>query len=86
MFVQSERDGRSVGTLDLRLDSTRQACKWSMLAPDRAVNTDSGTVVFEPHELGMLTIHFKDSREIDELIDVLDKFRKQVCHGIGHWE
>lgn len=87
MFVISEYDGRSVGKLNMFLESTRQACDWMMLAPDRASFTNNGTLtVLEPHELGAVTIHFKDSREIDELIDVLDKFRKQVCHGIGHWE
>ena len=87
MEVFSERNGRSVRKLNMYLDSTRQACNWMMLAPDRASFTNNGTItVLEPHELGMVTIHFKDSREIDELIEALDKFRRQVCHGIGHWE
>lgn len=87
MNVYSNRSDHHVGKLELRLNSTKQAHRWMMLAPERYAFTNNGTgTVLEPHELGEVTIYFKDSREIDELIDVLDSFRRKVCAGIGHWE
>lgn len=87
MVVLTEREGKHVGTLTLRSNSTMQCLKYIMLAPENVYDTVNGTkTVLEFHELGAVTIDFKDSREIEELIAALIKFKDDVYNGIGRWK
>lgn len=86
MKVFSEREDRNIATINLKIKSIDRCMALSVLAPDRTCTTLNGElVVFEPHEMGAVTINFNDSREIDELIAALVRFREGVIGEIGYW-
>ena len=87
MIVKNVHNGRGVGYLKLYNHSTAQGLSYQLLVPERMVDTTNGSVEkLNNWELGLLEIRFRDSREIDEFITVLEQFKRQIQAGLGKWE
>lgn len=80
MRIVSEDDNEHVTKLTLRLKSAETAL--SLYTEPFAVDRDGEDRLSRPNST---TIVFKDSREIDSLIDALQKFRDRNVRYIGDW-
>ena len=90
MRVDKERvmPGAAVGRLKFYLHSTGQALSYNLLLPERMMEcTHEGIKTkLMDLELDTIRIDFRDSMELDELINVLTTFRDQAKAGLGRWE
>lgn len=90
MRVDKERvtPGVGVGRLKFYLHSTRQGLTYNLLLPERMMETSHEGIKTKlmDHELDTIRIEFRDSKELDELITVLTRFRDQAKAGLGRWE
>ena len=80
MKVVSINNNEHVTKLTLRLKSAETAL--SLYTEPFAVDRDGDGDLSRPNSA---TIVFKDSREIDSLIDALQKFRDRNVRYIGDW-
>ena len=80
MRIISEDSNEHVTKLTLQLKSAETAL--SLYTEPLAVDRDREGYLSRPNSA---TIVFKDSREIDSLIDALQKFRDRNVRYIGVW-
>ena len=80
MRIISEDNNEHVTNLTLQLKSAETAL--SLYTEPFAVDRDREDYLSRPNSA---TIVFKDSREIDSLIDALQKFRDRNVRYIGDW-
>lgn len=88
MRINTERTTAGVGRLKMYLRSTGQGLTYTLLLPERMMETPQPGIKtkLNDHELNKVYIEFQDSRELNELITVLTSFRDQVEAGLGRWE
>lgn len=79
MFIESKKPNDSINVLEFRLYSADAKFR-CYIQPEPY----GGFIKF--NETNAACIAFRDSRELDQLIRLLQKFRND-CHGfIGDWE
>lgn len=84
MFIESKKPNDSINVLGFRLYSADAKYRCYIQPEPSGCEPYGGFINF--NENNAACIAFRDSRELDELIRLLQKFRNG-CHGfIGNWE